>query len=181
MSEIWKNVPGYEGLYQVSSNGRVKSLDRCVMVKNGYNGQTSRSLKGVILKPVLVRGYQAVTMHKNGNGRLMKIHRLVAEAFIPNPINKPQVNHKDGDKLNNCVKNLEWCTSLENQMHAIHKGLKTGMEKAKEVIRDDGVVFPSLKDAAIGSECTIQDVCNVVKGRRKSAHGHSFKYLGEKS
>ena len=167
MSEIWKNVSGYEGLYQVSSNGRVKSLDRCVMVKNGYNGQTSRSLKGVILKPVLVRGYQAVTMHKNGNGRLMKIHRLVAEAFIPNPLNKPQVNHKDGDKLNNCVKN--------------HKGLKTGMEKAKEVIRDDGVVFPSLKDAAIGSECTIQDVCNVVKGRRKSAHGHSFKYLGEKS
>lgn len=107
MNEIWKNAPGYEGLYQVSSNGRVKSLDRCVMVKNGLNGQTSRFLKGVILKPVLVRGYQAVTMHKNGNARLIKIHRLVAEAFIPNPSNKPQVNHKDGNKLNNRIENLE--------------------------------------------------------------------------
>ena len=95
MSEIWKNVSGYEGLYQVSSNGRVKSLDRCVMVKNGYNGQTSRSLKGVILKPVLVRGYQAVTMHKNGNGRLMKIHRLVAEAFIKMRRKTPAFRHGD--------------------------------------------------------------------------------------
>lgn len=181
MSEIWKNVPGYDGIYQVSSNGRVRSLDRCIMIKSESNRQTSRFIKGVILKPVLVRGYQAVTMSKNGHARLMKIHRLVAKAFIPNPNNKTQVNHKDGNKLNNCMENLEWCTSLENQMHAIHTGLKTGMEKAKKVIRDDGAVFPSLKDAAIGSECTIQDVCNVVKGRRKSAHGHGFKYLGEKS
>lgn len=115
MQEIWKDIQGYEGLYQVSNLGRVRSLDRVIQYKNG-----SKHLhKGNILPQRKRRrnsNYLSVSLYKNDIGKTCVVHRFVAIAFIPNPENKPQVNHKDENPENNCVENLEWVTSYEN-MH----------------------------------------------------------------
>ena len=115
-AEIWKPVACYEGLYEVSNLGRVKSLGR---IDRFY-----RRWKSCILKPHTVgKNYLAVSLSNGGKVRSIRIHRLVAEAFIPNPSNKPQVNHKDGNKANNAASNLEWSTNSENQLHARETGL----------------------------------------------------------
>lgn len=104
--EIWKDYKDYEGLYMVSNWGRAKSLDTYIKDRNG----TVRFCKGRILKPVIVgRGYLKVNLYKNNKQKQYYVHRLVAEAFIPNPENLPEVNHKDENKLNNNAENLEWC------------------------------------------------------------------------
>lgn len=108
MKELWKDIKGYEGCYQVSNLGRIKSLDRMTNNQYGEYFMKGRILKNSIIKD---KGYCRVSLN-NGNGKISKrVHRLVAEAFIPNPENKLEVNHKDGNKLNNCVSNLEWCTN----------------------------------------------------------------------
>lgn len=120
--EIWKLVTGYEGLYEVSSHGRVKSP--------GNN----KERKEKILKFGLDRGgYQLVTLCKNGKQKTPKVHRLVAIHFINNPNNKPCVNHLDGDKTNNYYLNLEWCTYSENNKHAYEYGLKNSDHCTKKV------------------------------------------------
>jgi hypothetical protein len=114
--EIWKDVVGYEGIYEVSNYGKVKRLETLVKNKNGY-----RLVKEKILK-IPSHIYQSVFL-SNGKIKQHYVHRLVATAFIPNPLNKEQVNHKDGNKLNNNLSNLEWVTKAENQLHAIENGL----------------------------------------------------------
>ena len=115
MVYIWKDIKGYEGLYQVSDSGKVKSLTR----KNIRRDGVVRILKGKKINPKLSKhGYLFVTLSKNGKLKNMSIHRLVAVAFIDNSHNKMEVNHKDGNKLNNSVDNLEWMTRKENMLHA---------------------------------------------------------------
>ena len=116
MKEIYKEVPNYNGIYFVSNLGNVKSIDRKIKVNNFY-----KTIKGKVLKQSLTgkdykngKGYLAVRI----NGVLEKVHRLVALTFIPNPKNKPQVNHKDKNTTNNTVNNLEWSTNMENCHHA---------------------------------------------------------------
>lgn len=113
MQEIWKPIEGYEGLYEVSSLGRIKSLYK-------YHHRYENILKNKITKD----GYYETTLVKNGKPKFIRTHRLVASAFIDNPLNKSEVNHKDGNKLNNSVDNLEWVTSSENQKHAYRTGLQ---------------------------------------------------------
>lgn len=109
--EIWKDIKKYEGLYQCSNLGRVRSLDRW---ENGGYG-TTRLRKGKILKPLKsTNGYLRVCFLKDSKGQYYLIHRIVAETFIPNLDNLPCVNHKDEDKTNNCVDNLEWCSYQYN-------------------------------------------------------------------
>lgn len=118
--EIWKDIKGFEGYYQVSDLGRIRSLDR--YVNNSISGK--RLLRGMVMKIYTFprTGYCLVTL-KNCGAKTIFIHRLVAEAFIPNPDNKPEINHKDGDKTNNQASNLEWSTRQENIDHSWETGL----------------------------------------------------------
>lgn len=117
--EIWKDIEGFEGYYKVSNYGNVMSLKR--------TGAT-----GGLIKPYEhTKGYSKVSLWKGNKGKKMSIHRLVATAFIPNPDNKPQTNHKNGVRDDNHVSNLEWCTNSENQIHR-HIRSKANQEKKKE-------------------------------------------------
>lgn len=119
--EIWKTVDEYEGYYQVSNLGRVKSIERIVhRIKDGQK----QTVKERILKPFLGnRGYYTVRLTIDGRGRTVQLHGLVAKAFVQNVHNFPVVNHKDGNKLNNNASNLEWTTQKENIRHAWEIGL----------------------------------------------------------
>lgn len=125
--EEWKSIPGYEGLYEVSSYGRVKSLNRYVKVKS----KSYRLQKGKMLSPIKNKyGYLQVFLCCNGKYKIISVHRLVAQAFIPNPDNLPIINHKDEDKTNNRVENLEWCNAKYNSNY---KGvLKRRSQRMKE-------------------------------------------------
>lgn len=162
IEEIWKEIPNTNGFYSVSNLGLVKSNDRYVMnsigVKRFYKGQILKFSKSGW------GGYSYVQLvDYNGNRYRECVHRIVARTFIPNPKNKPQVNHIDGDKNNNRLCNLEWCTPSENIQHAYDNGLtriKTGKEspnygkrgvspQSKKVIDiNTGKVFVSLNQAA---------------------------------
>ena len=141
MKELWKDIKGYEGCYQVSNLGRIKSLDRMTNNQYGEYFMKGRILKNSIIKD---KGYCRVSLN-NGNGKIStRVHRLVAEAFIPNPENKPEVNHKDGNKLNNCVSNLEWCTNKENIEHSIRTGLKrhcNGCSNSSSKFTEEDIIF----------------------------------------
>lgn len=113
--EAWKSVVGYEGVYEVSSLGNVRRCGRNVGGRAEY-----RPRRIVVSKA----GYCVVHLSQNGRKEMQKVHRLVAEAFLPNPDGKPCINHKDASKRNNAVENLEWCTHLENNVHAIRNGLR---------------------------------------------------------
>lgn len=113
--EIWKDITGYEGKYQVSSFGRVKSLE--------YHNAKGIKRCGILQPATDNSGYHRCALSKNNILKTYKVHRLVAIAFIPNPDNLPQINHKDGNKKNNNVENLEWCDNSHNQKHAYRLGL----------------------------------------------------------
>ena len=171
MIEEWKDIKGYEGLYQVSNLGRVKSL------KFG---------KERILKTGVDRyGYISVNLYKNNKRKLCKVHRLVAEAFIPNLENKPEVNHLDEDKTNNMVSNLEWCTRNENVNHGtrnkriskklkvISKGTKI---KAIDIANGEWNEYCSIRECArqLGLAGSSINMC--LKGKRRHVGGYVFKY-----
>lgn len=125
MSEEWRPIVGYEGLYEASSLGRLRSIDREVSYKHRWGGKTTMKLIGCILwlhtrkkdrRPI-------VTLSKNGILRTHTVHRLVCGAFYPNPFSLPEVNHLDGNPENNRSDNLEWCTHADNHNHAKRNGL----------------------------------------------------------
>jgi hypothetical protein len=123
MEEIWKDIPEYEGMYQISNLGNVKSQH--------YNHMSGRK-PGRLLKVTLMKtGYMSLELRMNDTNKRHLIHRLIAEVFIPNPENKPNVNHINGIRNDNRIENLEWCTQSENILHAFKMGTKvpTGPKK----------------------------------------------------
>lgn len=145
--ENWKWIDGFEGIYEISDKGRVRSVERIVLHSCGKR----QTLKERILKPQIhkTRGsnYYFVLLSADSKASKRYIHRLVAEEFISNPENKPQVNHIDNDGTNNDVTNLEWVTALENSQHA----WKTGQHdyRFRKVTRSDGKVFNSVTEGAL--------------------------------
>lgn len=147
--EVWLPVNNLEGVYEVSDKGAIRSVDRKILQKNGYR-VVERFCRGTLVKPVVVRGYKKVSL---SNGRTIKkklvsVHRIVATGFLPNPLGLPQVNHKDGNKLNNTVNNLEWCTPSGNILHAFAHGLSKRSNRIKVKNVKTGEVFDSITEAA---------------------------------
>ena len=134
--EIWKSIKGYESIYEVSSKGRVRSLDRV-----SRNGFVKTNLKGKMLSISNSGRYSTVGLSKDSKTKKFKVHRLVAIAFIPNPENKPEVNHKFQPKTNNSLSNLEWNTKAENAKHACDTGLLvTGVGAYNSVLTESIVL-----------------------------------------
>lgn len=130
MQEVWKPITGFECLYEVSNLGRVKSLPRIRKGVNRSGGVSFRCYKGSVLSTTKNNSrYVTVTLFKDGEETPALVHRLVAQEFLPNPENKPEVNHKDGDTFNNAVSNLEWCTRKENAIHSTKVLRKNIVEK----------------------------------------------------
>jgi len=177
MKEIWKDIAGYEGLYQVSNHGNIRSHKR---------------RPNTLLKQSPTNcGYMKVELYKNANGKMYYVHRLVAQAFLPNPQGKSEINHIDGIKTNNNVSNLEWASRSENQLHAINQGLRepspmTGRfgalnHNSKAVIQKDldgNVIakWDSIASASKAVMCSPSFISNCLQGRKKTAKGFKWEY-----
>ena len=167
MTEIWKDIPGYEGLYQVSNLGRVKSLSRIV----NYGGRKRKTTEK-ILKQNISRRYNSVQFQKCG--KTITVHRLVANAFISNPENKPQINHINGIRADNRAENLEWCTQSENQKHAYKIGLQKGFScnhftRKISVFRDEVLIkkYDSITECSVDMGLRYNSILRVLYGKRK--------------
>lgn len=178
MEEIWKNIDGYGGDYQISNLGRVRS----------NKSKTCKILAGSFSKQ---SGYYQIVLYKNSKPRLHTIHRLVAEAFISNPLNKETVNHKNGIKTDNSIDNLEWATYSENLKHAFRTGLAIPYPKGKfgkennvaksilqytkngEFIKEWNCMSTAAKELNIN----ISSLSHCAKGKYKLAGGYVWKYL----
>lgn len=191
MNEQWKPIEGTDGTYEVSNTGKIRS--------NNYLGHGSQKELSLTSDQ---KGYLRVRIYMGGSRKTVKVHREVARAFLPNPENKSEVNHKDGNKKNNHVENLEWSTARENTLHAYKTGLKEktrdhcaqmgrtiGRHNLAKSIEDkktpviatrlsDGAVFeyPSQTEAAAELGTFQANIYQVLTGKRKSAKGYVFSY-----
>lgn len=191
--EEWRPVVGYEGLYEVSDWGRVRSLDRYVEYYNPmFKKISKRFWKGIVLKKVKnTHGYYIVSLrdynHKSHEG---KIHRLVAKAFIPNLQNKPFIDHINGNKTDNRVENLRWATPMENNnnpntivnMRGIQNGRQLNRKDQSKIVYQytlDGKlinVYPSASEAARQMGCSFTTISKVCRGKRNKALNYKWTY-----
>lgn len=176
--EIWKDITGYEGYFQVSNLGNFRSLDRRIKYKNSgtrlYPGKS-------LLTETIVEGYQRIVLMKDAVKRRYMCHRLVAQEFIPNPEGKPFINHINGNKSDNRAENLEWCTQSENEIHGYRvlgntMASKTYPKKIKCI--DTDTEFPSMLQAIkwIGNNACIEGLKKAIRANRKY-HGYTFTYI----
>ena len=164
--ETWKTINEFPN-YEISSHGRVYSRKRDIILKPYYDGWK----------------YPKVSLQYNGRRVDRTIHRLVAEAFIPNTLNKPEVNHLDGNKDNNRVDNLEWVTRSENEIHAFKNGLNdrssydAGRPKRRVLVIETGDVFNSICECAEYFNCTHTNVISCLRGKINTCRGYHLKYV----
>lgn len=182
--EQWKDIPGFEGCYQISDQGRVRSLDR--------KATSGKTLPGQIINPIVQKsGYHHVGLWRGGVCYQRRVHRLVAQAFIPNPENKPTVNHLNEDKGDNRVENLEWATHRENTVYGncIEKRTANRNPNAPnrrmKVIGTDKegreIVFDSITEALryLGKNPKDGHISQCCKGKQKTAFGYAWRYGGD--
>lgn len=178
--EIWKDIPGYEGLYQASDLGNVKSLNH--IRNNGTNKYMQKGKKLKFSKDH--NGYLLVRLSKNGIAKTYKLHRIIAMTFIENTFNKKTINHINGNKEDNRVNNLEWATQKEQIDHQ-HKILKVPYSDCKKcheankkkIIRNDGKIYNSIMEAKIDLGKKYAHISEVCQGKIKTTYGYSYKYL----
>lgn len=157
--EVWKDIPGWEGLYQVSNLGRI------------------RSIRVRLIKPYDTRGYRVATLHSGDRMERAGVHRFVAQAFIPNPESKEQVNHINGDKADNNVENLEWVTCQENNLHRCRVlGGGGGRSERPVVCLTTGEWFPSITAAADATGSQICKILMCCQGKRNRHNGLAWAY-----
>ena len=182
MSEKWRDVVGYKGLYQVSDQGRVKSLERIIIKKDGRKF----TVKERILKPAFNGcGYLLVVLCAGGKPKTLTVHRLVCEAFHENPENKPEVNHINEDKADNRACNLEWSTAKENCNHGTRnermaKGIAKALSKPVGQYTRDGElvkIWPSAIEVQRQAGFSQGGVSAVARGEHKQAYGYIWKYI----
>ena len=185
--ENYLPIPNYEDNYLIDTFGNIKSLDKKVKNKNGY-----RIIKGKMLKPKLDKyGYLKIGLTKNNKQKYYFVHRLVAETFLPNPNNYKIINHIDGNKTNNYVENLEWCTQSHNVKEAYRIGIKKGVsaehkgsknpkskltEKEVLLILDNKNKGINIKNSYMLFEDKIS-----FKGFEQIWYGYNWKHLAEKA
>lgn len=178
MEEVWKDVEGFEGYYQVSNMGRCRSLDRVVPCKK--NGK--RRMNGHIMKlhKNSNNDYLCVGLCKNSEYTQMLVHRMVAKTFIDNPDNLPEVNHKDENPRNNCVSNLEWCTSSYNSNYGTRKERLAALPKKQVIQKDmDGNIiryWDCILDAGKSIGRDSSGIINVCKGKQGHCGGYKWEY-----
>lgn len=182
--ELWKDIDGYEGIYQVSNMGRIRSLDR--KVPSHHNCVVR--VKGQIITPTrCTNGYYEAHLSANGKRKVFLLHRVVAKAFIPNPNGLPEVNHKDENIQNNCVENLEWCDSKYNANYGTrNRRCYEGNKKHfKPVLQFDKITgefikrWDCIEDAARELDIFDCQITRVCKGKNKSAGGFVWQYAEE--
>lgn len=185
VNEIWRPIKGYEGLYEVSNLGRVKSVERTIIRKNGMKQTFQKKHKTSVLNP---QGYYQTGLWKEGKIKLITNHRLVAEAFIPNPDNKSEIDHIDTDKTNNRVENLRWCTHYENNNNPLTKIHRSKKRKTQKYGWDrktqNPIIQLSLDNKIVGiypnaHSTPYRDIGRVCKGMRKTANGYKWRYLND--
>lgn len=166
MKEIWKDIEGYEGYYQISNYGRVKSLER---YKSNYS-KLQLVPERILSQGTKENGYKVIILYKDNKGKNNYIHRLVAQAFLPNPNDLATVNHKDGNKANNHLSNLEWASYAENNRHARLTGLSKPRGKEIEIVYENGETkkFPSISKCAREIGCHRDTIYNFLEGLRST-------------
>lgn len=181
MKEIWRKIENYED-YEVSSFGRVRRITPYIG-NNSFRNKTG--IPKILNKTKDTSGYYQVRLANDEGSKLKLVHRLVAQAFIPNPENKPQVNHINCNKIDNMVENLEWCSQLENMRHAHKNGLttykyatdKTSKKTAQYDLNGNLInIFKSTGEAGRVLRISQGHISSVCRGKRKQAGGYIFKY-----
>lgn len=177
MNEIWKDIEGYERLYQVSNFGRIKSVERCYI---NYLGTTIH-IKERIKKPRVTKyGYVVVNLSKNGKYETKFVHRLVACAFIENKDDLPQINHKDENKSNNVSDNLEWCTSSYNANYGTRneRSRKNKMKPVNQYTKDGEFIrsWESISTVQRETGMSLYNISMACTGKIKTAFGYIWKY-----
>lgn len=187
--EVWKDISSFEGLYQVSNLGRIKSIERVVYYGDRHHAISEKIKKGTIKDRGKQKGlgYMVVALYKDNKSHMRYIHRLVAEAFLPNALNKETVNHKNGDKTNNSVSNLEWMTYSENNEHAINAGLASYDNRKNESNKSIAVrqydlqgnfinSFPSMREAERQTGCDATRIGKCCKNGKLTCGGYHWSY-----
>ena len=172
--EIWKDIPEYKGKYQISNLGNIRYVGKTKLIKQQINKD----------------GYFIVSLRIGKTKKTYRVHRLVAQVFIPNLLNKPQINHKDGIKTNNCVDNLEWVDAKENIEHAYKIGIYNPYQHSmamnkykKKVIKiKDGIIvaqYDSLSMASKQNNVSKQSIYSAIKNPNYTCIGFKWKYVGD--
>lgn len=168
-NEIWKDIEGFEG-YQVSTLGRVKSLG---------NGNSNNSKEKILKQYKNKKGYLFVNLYKDGKAKMFTIHRLVAKAFIPNPLNLPCVNHKTEDKSINYVWCIEWCTQKYNVNYGTRNERISKKLSKKVLCVETGIIYPSIIEVERQTRIAYQNIsaCCNGKPKHKTAGGFHWQYI----